>query len=714
MFSSSTSSTFSSSKDDDPQQQQPLHLVIPQHSDCTVPMDNSSRRGGKRRPMSPPTDLYEGSMMEQLNDGIASSRSIFNTATSQKYHLQYPPPQQPQHPPNYSSIPTTTRTGEPSASSISSSSNSHLRSTFIPARNESLSFGDEEEDGDFPHDASKKYASTRTAHRDPLWVDSSPHDRSLTKHHHYQQSFVLAFSFLCIWTPNNIMAPNLTQMATDFSLSTQQRDLYLGSYCAIATAVCSLPIATGIGIATDVVQHRKVLWIVTVLFCAFFTWTTAYSTQFGWLLLSRLFTGGCMSGSVPIVFSFLGDLFEVHERNTASSGFTAMMGAGIILGQVYAGAFNQDWRHSFIVSATLIAVSAVLCFFFVHEPVRGGKERVLQEMIRAGTRYERTLTWEGFVHALRHNPSNRILLWQGFFSSLPWGILFVFLNDYLSQEKGFSVREATYLVLLFGIGCAMGGILGGYAGQWAIHRHSSYLPLFMALTTFLGIFPFLILLNASKMTIHITSLLSVLSGLIASLPSVNVRPCLINVNPPETRGASLTAANLFIQLGRGLGPSCVTLLGNVWKLDRTAAFNVTLTLFWTLSSIQLLWLVQTLPKDQARMEDELATYAQEQMSRHKTVMIRTASSSTEDANLSLTIEDRMTYFDSTAAVETLEYVRDGLEEWVAYQCGGGSERRNGAIIMSGDEDETSSIVEGKNDDDFFPSERTPLYKKAMS
>jgi translation initiation factor 4G len=60
-----------------------------------------------------------------------------------------------------------------------------------------------------------------------------------------------------------------------------------------------------------------------------------------------------------------------------------------------------------------------------------------------------------------HNQSNGILLRQGLFTSLPWGIIFVFLNDYLSQEKGFSVPDATVMVMLFGIGCAIGGIFGG-------------------------------------------------------------------------------------------------------------------------------------------------------------------------------------------------------------------------------------------------------------
>ena len=84
----------------------------------------------------------------------------------------------------------------------------------------------------------------------------------------------------------------------------------------------------------------------------------------------------------------------------------------------------------------------------------------------------------------------------------------------------------------------------------------------MALTTELDILHFCGMLNVRTTRAHGSLGVSFAfgSGLIASLPSVNVRPCLTNVNPPGTRGAALTAANLLIQLGRGMGPSCVTLL----------------------------------------------------------------------------------------------------------------------------------------------------------
>ena len=401
-----------------------------------------------------------------------------------------------------------------------------------------------------------------------------PHE---TRH---AQSLLLGLAFCAIWSSSNIMAPNLTEIASTFGWTdAADRDLYLGSYCALATGVFSFPIAAAIGVAVDLTKYRKRLFVATVTGNALATAGAAAAMSYRQFIIARLFTGGFMAGSVPVAFSFLGDLFSANERNAASSGLTACMGLGILAGQVYAGSnFGGSWRHVFWVSSCFSLVCAFLCACLVSEPIRGGKEAILQDMFqKTGKRYDRKLTWSGFVHSIRHNISNRILLWQGFFSNLPWGIIFVFLNDFLSQERGFSVPDATFLILVFAAGSAIGGILGGYIGQVLHSINRSYLPLFMAISTAAGIIPLYGFINS-----HFTRarsvqglFLSFSSGLIASLPAVSVRPCLLNVNPPETRGATLTAANILITLGRGIGPSCITVLSVFYGTSRKTAFNIT-------------------------------------------------------------------------------------------------------------------------------------------
>jgi MFS family permease len=54
---------------------------------------------------------------------------------------------------------------------------------------------------------------------------------------------------------------------------------------------------------------------------------------------------------------------------------------------------------------------------------------------------------------------------QGLFGCLPWGVMQTYLTDYLHQQRGLSIQLATTVILLFGVGSAVGVIAGGAAGQ---------------------------------------------------------------------------------------------------------------------------------------------------------------------------------------------------------------------------------------------------------
>lgn len=471
---------------------------------------------------------------------------------------------------------------------------------------------------------------------------------SSTRH---AQSLLLGLALAALWSSSNLMAPNLTAIANDFGYSSTtatthaQRDMYFGSILSLVMTVASIPLATVIGLAADnPVPTRPTLLVLILLGGAAATWGTGQATQYWQVVATRWCTGGCMAGSIPVAFSLVSDWFDVTERNVACSGATACMGMGVIVGQVWAGVssappWSYPWWYPFTGSAILQAVAAMLCARYIEEPVRGGTEQALQAMLRAGIKIqphpnssamlfstqqqsqtnEDTGTTNGFGHKstpasasfvyaslLCRDPiaTNSILLWQGFFSSVPWGVMFVFLNDFLLQERGFSEPDATFLVAVFGVGSAAGGIIGGGIGHLLQQKHSIdggdksggrwILPLFMSFTTLMGIFPFVALLNS-----HFTNarglqgiLYAGLGGLIASLPSVNVRPCLMDVNPPATRGTVFTTANLLNSLGRGVGPCCIPLiqrLGGVQNrfgvvIDRKFAFNVTVRLFTKIES----------------------------------------------------------------------------------------------------------------------------------
>mmetsp|Transcript_23529 Transcript_23529/g.53699 ORF Transcript_23529/g.53699 Transcript_23529/m.53699 type:complete len:740 (-) Transcript_23529:722-2941(-) len=425
------------------------------------------------------------------------------------------------------------------------------------------------------------------------------------------QSILLGLAFALVWSPNNLMAPNLTAIAEDFEFTPKERDVYLGAYVNLATGVLSIPIMALIGIASDFTSHRVRLYSITIAFGGLSSIATGLSESYTSLYWCRFVCGGCMCGCVPVAYSLLGDLFEDGQRNAASSGLAACMGAGMLIGQVYAGKVGPEvgWEYPFISCGRVCLVAAVIIAVLVHEPVRGGKEGALREIVEKGGQYEKRLDWDGFLSAMTNNRSNFILILQGFFVSVPWGIIFCFLNDYLSQERHLSVADATYLVGIFGAGCAAGGIGGGYLGQLCYEFDKRFLIIFMSITTFLGILPMLALINHEfSHASLVPCIYAFFGGCIANLPSVNVRPLIINVNPPEIRGAALTAANLLISLARGIGPSFMTSLVGVFKADRQESFNILIISFWVITALLLIALVWTVPADQRKMEEGLREY----------------------------------------------------------------------------------------------------------
>jgi len=463
----------------------------------------------------------------------------------------------------------------------------------------------------------------------------------------HAQVLLLALAFAAVWSSQNCMAPNLSQMATYFNLSPSQRDLYLGAHLAFATGVLSLPVSTSIGLVADVVPSRKTLYALTVFLAGVSSLTIATTssstsstssstTTYTQLYISRFISGGCMAGSLPVAFSLIADYFDATERNAASSGLTVAMGLGILFGQLVAGMVGptRGWQYPFTICGYTCILTAILVQLFVTDPQRGAKEGPLQELLQSGKSYDRKFTFQRFYHAATHQLSNTVILTQGFFTNIPWGIIFVFLNDYLSQECGLSIQKATYLLLLFGIGAALGGIVGGWIGSYLSTLHPSYLPYFMSLSTFFGIFPFWALLNYHKVRLnnnnnnndaythqhHFVILPSTLlpyyaflGGFIANLPTVNIRPALLSVNLPETRGAILTATNLLVSLARGIGPVMLTSTMTVFHWNRQTSFQVLLIFHWSVGAILLIFLAYTLPKDQQWVEQELKAYAEESM-----------------------------------------------------------------------------------------------------
>jgi len=403
---------------------------------------------------------------------------------------------------------------------------------------------------------------------------------------------LLAAINLFLFADQNLMAPNLTRIAEDFGFSEVERDVKLGGNISLVFWILGGVISLSIGYLTDLISRRK-LFLAVVLIgeipCLLTGFTQTY-TQLFWM---RALTGIGIGGALPLTFSLVGDYFP-HDRRAAAAGYLGLaMGVGIAVGQLIAGFVGPTygWRLPFILVALPNFFLGILFWLTVKEPARG-------RMVYAGR-----VNWKEYKRLFRIK-TNIFVFFQGIPGTVPWGVFFVFLNDYYSQDKGFSVENATLIVMAVGLAAIIGAFTGGLVGNRLYRVKPRYLPILCGITTLAGIIPMAVLINYPTQTgvenssVLFPVVIGLFTGFLVSVTGPNVRAMLLNVNSPETRGSIFSLYNLADDLGKGFGPVVISLLvtffGRVW------AFNIA-NLFWLFCGILLLFMYAMFPRDEVAL-----------------------------------------------------------------------------------------------------------------
>jgi len=188
---------------------------------------------------------------------------------------------------------------------------------------------------------------------------------------------------------------------------------------------------------------------------------------------------------------------------------------------------------------------------------------------------------------------------QGVPGSLPWGMIMVFLNDYLAQDQGLGVRRATGVLLAFGVASGVGTVAAGAAGQWLYNRREELMVLFAAGAVLLGVAPVLYLVAADLSGAPLAGpvVAAAAAGALVVVAGPNIRAATMNVNAPDTLGIALAMHATLDDVGKGLGPALVAPL--VAALGRRGAF-VAATLGWVPCAAVLSCLLCTLRRDERR------------------------------------------------------------------------------------------------------------------
>jgi len=128
--------------------------------------------------------------------------------------------------------------------------------------------------------------------------------------------------------------------------------------------------------------------------------------------------------------------------------------------------------------------------------------------------------------------SNILLIFQAVPGCLPWGVIGSYLNDYLSQDKGFSISVATLVIVIFNIGGGAGLVGGGAFGQLLYNWKREWMLVMCGLCTLASPGPMYFLINADlqKAGLGITLTVALLAGFLSAASAPNVRAAVLNVN----------------------------------------------------------------------------------------------------------------------------------------------------------------------------------------
>jgi MFS family permease len=422
--------------------------------------------------------------------------------------------------------------------------------------------------------------------------------------------FSLTLFFL--FADQNLLAPNLDQVADEFNMSDHERDRKLGGDIALGFFLVGAPVALLVGYMADIVK-RNILFSFVVVFGSICALCTYWAKTYSELFTCRILTGIGIGGATPIVFSVLGDLYPDTSRVYVATMVGIAQAAGIACGQFMSGMVGPTagWRLPFVITAVPSLVCGILVGLTVEEPKRGEQEKAVREfehdnhlihksysrdtasssnssgknssdneesnknepikkpLIKRHSSssvktppsekaesvlsspvdssakgeeresseklgkpantfvYSEKIEWDKVINVLK-TPSALIIFIQGFPGCVPWGMIYTFMNNYLSDERGMSTASATGVVTCFALAGLLGQLFGGYAGQNLYNNDPRAQILLMGITTMISVGPVLYLINApiahgNSAILFSYYLMAFLGGFIVNMNGPNIR-----------------------------------------------------------------------------------------------------------------------------------------------------------------------------------------------
>jgi predicted MFS family arabinose efflux permease len=247
-----------------------------------------------------------------------------------------------------------------------------------------------------------------------------------------------------------VMAPVLTQIASEFSITTGTAGLVVAAYGApgIVVAVLTGPYSDRLG--------RKRFLVTGSLIMGIFTLLSAFATSFAVLVAMRIIAGIGGSLIFPNTTATVGDNFPYRERGSAMGTVIGLNTMAGVIGVPLAGVLAQatSWR----VSVGLVGVLAVAAGLLLVWKLRPAQTPLSESRIR------------DMYRSIVTNRSALGAIGSSFLGALYWFTWATYIVVFFENVFGLEQGVASILALTQGLGVLVGSQLGGRLGGRIGHK----------------------------------------------------------------------------------------------------------------------------------------------------------------------------------------------------------------------------------------------------
>ena len=298
--------------------------------------------------------------------------------------------------------------------------------------------------------------------------------------------FVLFFVYVLNFLDRQLLSILSKPIQDDLGVTDGQLGKIGGLYFAVFYCFISIPV----GWLADRTNRSRVVALACALWSAA-TMACGLARTYPQLVTARMSVGVGEAGGVPPSYAIIADYFPPRLRGTAfglyNLGPPIGQALGVAFGASIAAAYS--WRSAFMLLGAAGLVTALVVFFTVREPKRGGMDVVYDDVAPAPVRESFWKTFGMFF-------TRPVLILVSLASGATQFVTYASINFttlFLMREKGMTLREvALWYALLVGIAISAGIFTSGRlidAFRPKTRRAYAWIPavaLILAIPPFIG------------------------------------------------------------------------------------------------------------------------------------------------------------------------------------------------------------------------------------